>query len=678
MDLLNVVIRADTSGSDRAEASLVKMTVAAREADTAIAGVGSSSSTASAKMNAAAARTQAEAARLIGATKHNTAGIAAQFQDIGVTAAMGMNPLMIALQQGTQLTGQLATMDRPLQTLGRSLLSLLSPLSLITIGLVALVAAGLQFVDWGNTAEAVLDTIANMLVPIAPYAAAAAIGLALLYSPAIIAGVASLIGSLAALAAQAITTGVALALANPVGLLIAGFALVATAAVVFRDDLAKLFGRDLVADAQQGVNWIIGAFVGGFEGIKKSWSQLPAAVGDVAIQMAQAYLNAEIDMLNKAKNAIIAFVKWSSSITGMIPGVGPINSLITGALEKGVPDIPQATLPNPYAGSAGAVGSNIGDAVSNAQGIDYVGNGVKFVQSAASGAADALHHFADMAGAAGEGSKKAATEAKRQAEAYADIVRGAEQHIATSEREAQSLGMTEEATARLRYEQELLNKAANGNLQLTPAQTSQLNGLAASMAAAEEETRRLAEIYNDGKAIFGNFFSDLKSGIEDGNSLWESLGDTALNALDSIASKALEMAANGIWDMIFNGVASSFGAGGFGSLGNGVGAGAGSFGNFSKMMSFDGGGYTGSGSRSGGMDGKGGFAAMLHPNETVTDHTKGAANQNQANDNRDVTVRLIMPDGWQAEVLDQAGQNAVRIVQANDKAQSNYRQNGGM
>jgi hypothetical protein len=39
--------------------------------------------------------------------------------------------------------------------------------------------------------------------------------------------------------------------------------------------------------------------------------------------------------------------------------------------------------------------------------------------------------------------------------------------------------------------------------------------------------------------------------------------------------------------------------------------------------SFDGGGYTGSGARSGGVDGKGGFMAVLHPNETVVDHTKG-------------------------------------------------------
>lgn len=37
----------------------------------------------------------------------------------------------------------------------------------------------------------------------------------------------------------------------------------------------------------------------------------------------------------------------------------------------------------------------------------------------------------------------------------------------------------------------------------------------------------------------------------------------------------------------------------------------------------DGGGYTGNGARAGGLDGKGGFMAMIHPRETVVDHTKG-------------------------------------------------------
>jgi protein-arginine kinase activator protein McsA len=41
------------------------------------------------------------------------------------------------------------------------------------------------------------------------------------------------------------------------------------------------------------------------------------------------------------------------------------------------------------------------------------------------------------------------------------------------------------------------------------------------------------------------------------------------------------------------------------------------------LLSFDGGGYTGSGARAGGLDGKGGFLSLLHPRETVIDHTKG-------------------------------------------------------
>ena len=46
-----------------------------------------------------------------------------------------------------------------------------------------------------------------------------------------------------------------------------------------------------------------------------------------------------------------------------------------------------------------------------------------------------------------------------------------------------------------------------------------------------------------------------------------------------------------------------------------------------RPPSLDGGGYTGSGSRSGGLDGKGGFMAMLHPQETVIDHTKRNSTQ---------------------------------------------------
>ena len=67
------------------------------------------------------------------------------------------------------------------------------------------------------------------------------------------------------------------------------------------------------------------------------------------------------------------------------------------------------------------------------------------------------------------------------------------------------------------------------------------------------------------------------------------------------------------------------------------------------ILGFEGGGYTGRGPRSGGIDGRGGFMAVLHPNETVIDHTKGQGggsvviNQNfNIAANGDDTVRQIV------------------------------------
>lgn len=56
----------------------------------------------------------------------------------------------------------------------------------------------------------------------------------------------------------------------------------------------------------------------------------------------------------------------------------------------------------------------------------------------------------------------------------------------------------------------------------------------------------------------------------------------------------------------------------------GIGGGGGFFSNFAKgFNSYEGGGSTGNGSRSGGLDGKGGFWAVMHPRERVVDEYRG-------------------------------------------------------
>jgi hypothetical protein len=81
-----------------------------------------------------------------------------------------------------------------------------------------------------------------------------------------------------------------------------------------------------------------------------------------------------------------------------------------------------------------------------------------------------------------------------------------------------------------------------------------------------------------------------------------------------------------------------------------------------SAASFEGGGFTGSGPRSGGLDGKGGFPAILHPNETVTDHTKGQRSGGVANvtfninaiDTSDATRLISSQRGTIIGVINQA------------------------
>lgn len=99
-----------------------------------------------------------------------TANIASQFQDIAVTSAMGMNPLQIALQQGTQLSSVLGTMGNGRQVvagLAAAFTSLISPVSLVTIGLVAGGAAAIQYFSslelGGAKSEATLKKEAELV-----------------------------------------------------------------------------------------------------------------------------------------------------------------------------------------------------------------------------------------------------------------------------------------------------------------------------------------------------------------------------------------------------------------------------------------------------------------------------------------------------------------------------------
>jgi hypothetical protein len=66
-----------------------------------------------------------------------------------------------------------------------------------------------------------------------------------------------------------------------------------------------------------------------------------------------------------------------------------------------------------------------------------------------------------------------------------------------------------------------------------------------------------------------------------------------------------------------------------------------------SVPSFEGGGYTGNAPRSGGLDGQGGFMAMLHPRETVIDHAKTGSGGGVPNITIQTGQVVQMPDGSQ-------------------------------
>ncbi|OYX00817.1 MAG: hypothetical protein B7Z15_20060 [Rhizobiales bacterium 32-66-8] len=84
-------------------------------------------------------------------------GIAAQFQDVAVQLAGGQSPFLIALQQGTQLSGQLEQTGGGVKSLGAAFLSLVSPMSLATIGGIAAFGLLTQYLTSAGAKVETLD-----------------------------------------------------------------------------------------------------------------------------------------------------------------------------------------------------------------------------------------------------------------------------------------------------------------------------------------------------------------------------------------------------------------------------------------------------------------------------------------------------------------------------------------
>lgn len=134
--------------------------------------------------------------------------------------------------------------------------------------------------------------------------------------------------------------------------------------------------------------------------------------------------------------------------------------------------------------------------------------------------------------------------------------------------------------------------------------------------------QQIADLARTVESELGSAISNSISGLIDGT---QTVEEAFANMFENIGKAFINMAAQMLAQQAILSLLSMFtsspgATGGTPILGNQLS----NFGGGIPL--FEGGGYTGNGARSGGLDGNGGFLALLHPNETVIDHFAAARN----------------------------------------------------
>lgn len=159
-----------------------------------------------------------------------------------------------------------------------------------------------------------------------------------------------------------------------------------------------------------------------------------------------------------------------------------------------------------------------------------------------------------------------------------------------------------------------------------------------SEAAADQMQQALGVQMSEALDKLGEKGGDIASKLTDAFAGWANSHVKTLNdmlwssevtfdgILESFGKMVTEMLIQSAMLQLVGGGESGGGSGSSGLIGTAVNSI-----DWGALFSADGGGYTGGGARSGGVDGKGGFPAILHPQETITDHTKGQSKAPEVN-----------------------------------------------
>lgn len=418
--------------------------------------------------------------------RFNTANIAAQFQDIGVTAAMGMNPLLIALQQGTQLSAVLNSMEKPIQGLADAFKQIINPTSLWTIALTALAVVGLQMVDWIGVAQSSLNGLASAMDFVASH------------SDSFGAVLTGLVGVIGVIKFESIKTGLS--------------SVISVASKVFTtftswSKLVKVFNNIKKSIVElKVVTWALA------NPVKAVTAVILAGVTAWA-----AFSEAGRNALNKTIGYTLA-AAYS----------------IGGAMEAGFKSI--------YKGFDEAFGE-LSDKMKEIAGKDYIAAVDDIIGSVASAASAKFEEWSNSL-------NKIDKKTEKIIEAWKKLQSQIGQDIASAKLDQNLIGVDTYTSEYMKTRADLMNQATNAGIPLTPEKIASIDQAADSLARTKAETEKLTDSFNFAKDATNSFFSDMREGLREGQSLWESFGNAVTNVLDKILDKIMNIGVDYLFDAL--------------------------------------------------------------------------------------------------------------------------------
>jgi phage-related minor tail protein len=418
--------------------------------------------------------------------RFNTANIAAQFQDIGVTAAMGMNPLLIALQQGTQLSAVLNSMEKPIQGLADAFKQIINPTSLWTIALTALAVVGLQMVDWIGVAQSSLNGLASAMDFVASH------------SDSFGAVLTGLVGVIGVIKFESIKTGLS--------------SVISVASKVFTTF----------------TSW--SKLVEVFNNIKKSIVELKVVTWALAnpVKAVTAVILAGVTawaaFSEAGRNALNKTIGYTLAAAYSIGG----------AMEAGFKSI--------YKGFDEAFGE-LSDKMKEIAGKDYIAAVDDIIGSVASAASAKFEEWSNSL-------NKIDKKTKKIIEAWKKLQSQIGQDIASAKLDQNLIGVDTYTSEYMKTRADLMNQATNAGIPLTPEKIASIDQAADSLARTKAETEKLTDSFNFAKDATNSFFSDMREGLREGQSLWESFGNAVTNVLDKILDKIMNIGVDYLFDAL--------------------------------------------------------------------------------------------------------------------------------